>query len=315
MLLEQLATPDIASAFATLDQLRATLESERPGLIITAEVSGDFTVAQQLNESFNRALATIESSLRGGRLTTARSEIAALQRQLQEIDSSVQQAPEVTIEFLEQVASTGQTPELRQAASVALSERLPEAGFAVEALFDLAGQGESLELQQAIVPALAAALIASPDELYRQAIEGGTPALRAAAAQALVDALHQDLTDELLQALADGQEIVIGALLLEGAQPPLQQAAAQALMGHFGDPALFSLDALFEWATDASTQALQESAAHALARRLIDSSASQADLFELIAERTLLFGVRPGTSAALSGALAQALADRLGQLT
>jgi len=310
-LLQRLATLDIASAFASLGQLRATLESERSNLITTAEVAGDFTVAQQLNESFNRALATIESALRGGRLTTARSEITGLQRQLQGIESSIQGAPEVTIEFLEQVALTGQTPELRQAASAALSERLSGAGFTVEALIELAGRAGSLQLQQAAVAALAFALVASADELYRQAIEGGTSALRAAAAEALLGALQGDLGDEAIQSLADARAISVGALLLDGAQMPLQRAAAQALLDHFADPALFSLDALFEQATSAPTQALQESAAQALAKRLIASSASQADLFELISERTLLFGQRPGTSAALSGALAQALADRL----
>jgi len=336
-------------ALETLARFKALLSDERDLLIVTAEVGGEFTARQLLNDEVSRAVAQLERALQVGTMFTVNASIRDIQRAFDTIQRGISRAPDVTTETLEQIASQGTTPELRQAASQALADRLWRDPPDFIVLMQLASEGASADLRQAAVPALTASLISSGanlERLYGMALDGVTEEVRLAAAQAIMQSsVVGNLPLETLQALANGQSIEIGSLAIDGSWTELRQAFAHALQtafiaNHESDEALMtwstegptpelrqaaaevlaerfaqaegpSIDRLMELAISGASEELRAGVAKALSRRLIESDLTESDLFKLIAAHTLLLS--PNASTALSHALALALADRLGR--
>ncbi len=333
-------------ALETLARFKALLSAERDLLIVTAEVGGEFTARQLLNDEVNRDIAQLERALQDGSIFTVNTSISDIRRAFDTIERGISRAPDVTTETLEQIASQGATPELRQAASQAWADRLWRDPPDVSILMQLASEGASAELRQAAVPALTASLISSGanfERLYSMALDGVTAEVRLASAQAIMQSSAMgNLPLETLQALANGQSIEIGSLVVDGsrielrqaftpalqeafiahnesderletwathgATPELRQAAAEVLAERFAQPEGPSIDHLMELAISGTSEELRAGVARALTSRLIASDLTESDLFALIAVHTLLLS--PNTSTALSHALALALADR-----
>jgi len=312
---EQAVQGDPNAALATLKQFKTLLEAERATVVQTAEVGGDFSARQKLNDETNRSVSELERALNTGRLLSVRPQISAIERTFEALRPSLQRSPEVSTATLRRLAVTGASVELRQAAARALAPRLVRDERDLAALQALSRSAQTPELRGAAVDALAAAWQAnkaSIETLYAQALGGVSAQSRAAAARALVRSRSLEaLGLPQWQALANGQSVTFNVLTLDGTHAELQQAAGEALGSLWvGDEGL-SNDALIALATDLSgSETLQRAAADALQARWMASSLSESDLFELISEHTLLFGPRPGASAALSQALARALADR-----
>ena len=336
----------IAQALDTLARFKALLSAERDLLIVTAEVGGEFTARQLLSDEVNRDVAGVEQSLKNGSISTLSSSISDIHRALATIEGGISQAPDVATETLEQIAAQGATPELRQAASQALADRLWRDPPDASSLMHLASEGASAELRQATVPALTLKLVSSGadlESLYGMALHSVTAEVRLAAAQALMQSSRMgSLPLETLQALANGQSIELGSLKVDGSvtevrqafahalqtafiannepeealvtwatqgtTPELRQAAAEVLAERFAEPEGPSVDDLIELAISGASEELRAGSAKALSRRLIESDLTESDLFRLIAVHTLLLS--PNASTALSHALAQALADR-----
>lgn len=303
---------DIEGALQTLVRFRTQLDAERDSIILTAEVAGDFTVRRQLNDEVNRAIAGAEQSLKSARLITFRSELSAIRRVFQAIERSVAAAPNVGEAALKQIAATGATQELRQAAGQALSVRLLRDESNFDVLLTLAGDGASAAARQAAIPALAQmwAENAGLDQLYQQALTGASAAIRLAAARALVESsvLTGFSTEQLLE-FVGGQAVAVAPLLIAATNVELQLAAATALAKLWADSDSPSLDELIELATGETTTALQIAAANALSQRLITAQLGEGELFNLISDHTLVFASSLKSSQALSDALARALAD------
>lgn len=336
----------IGQALETLARFKALLNAERDLLIVTAEVGGEFTARQLLNDEVNRDVAQLERALQDGSILTLISSINDIHRAFDTIARGITRAPDVATETLEQIASQGATPELRQAASQALADRLWRDPPDVSILMQFASEGASAELRQAAVPALTASLISSGahlERLYSMALDGVTAEVRLAAAQAIMQSSAMgNLPLETLQALANGQNVEMGSLNVDGsltelrqafahvlqtefiahnesdetletwtthgATPELRQAAAEVLAERFAQPGGPSIDRLIELSISGTSEELRAGVAKALSRRLIESDLTESDLFQLIAVHTLLLS--PNTSTALSHALALVLADR-----
>lgn len=341
----------ISQALETLSRLQSILDAERSLLIVTAEVGGEFTTSQLLNHTVNEQISEIEQSVKTGDFPSMLSSINTIQRALDTIERGIARAPDVDTSTLEQIAVQGATPEVRQAAGQALSQRFLGDSPGVGRLQQLAEDGASLELRQAAISALAATWVsngADPEMLYRTALEGTTDEVRLAAAQALLSSsLMRDLPLAKLQAMSNGETIEIGDLSMNGEEtalrqafasalqaelithrepeetlqvwavqgttPELRQAASGALARAYATPDGATIDRLIQLSATGASEELRIGVAQALRERLIASTLTESDLFALAAQHTLAFGSITNTSAALSQALAQALADRLAQ--
>jgi hypothetical protein len=337
-----------SQALDTLTRFRQFLDAERSLLIVTAEVGGEFTVSQLLNDDVNLHVNLIEDALKSGELLTISSEISGIQRDFRTISGGIARAPDVSDAALEQIAAQGATPELRQAASQALAQRFLQDSPGQTMLEQLARTGTSAEFREAAVPALAAAYIAAGttfDRLYGWALKGETDALRAAAAQAFIHALagpNSPMKD--LESLANGETIALGDLAIDGsktevrqafgqalkkafvadsqtgsdlltwaiqgATPELRQAAAGAWAQRTDGAAKLTIDQLISITASGQSEELRQAAAEVLAPHLIGSKLTESDLMALASMHTRAFGSVAGTSAELSQALAEALADR-----
>jgi len=336
-------------ALNILGGFKNLLSAERSLLQVSAEVGGQLSAGQLLAESIPKGVARLEQAIKQGSLLVARSSIAQIERDFQALQGGIEQAPDLSLAKLEEIAAQGATAELRSAAGEALSGRLLRDPPGLSSLEQLALSGASSELRQAAVPALSLALSTAQtdiDRLYRQALQGSTAELRSAAAQALLrSAALSGLSLTQLQALSDGAQVQIGQLAIDGSNiwlrqafagalgqlwlsgaapdeklqqwaaqgdtPQLRQAAAQALALRFARPEGPSRDSLLALAVSGASHELRRAAAQALSRRLIASKLDESDLFMLVSEHTRLFGQIPQSSPELSWALAQALADRL----
>ena len=312
---EQAVQGDPNAALTTLKQFKTLLEAERATVVQTAEVGGDFSARQKLNDETNRSASELERALNTGRLLSVRPQISAIERNFQALKPGLERSPEVSTARLRQLAATGASVELRRAAARALASRLLQDPPDLTALRALARSAQTPELRGAAVDALSAAWQAnkaSLETLYAEALLGASAQSRAAAARALVrSSALRTLSLLQWQALANGQPVTFNTLALDGTHAELQQTAGEALGPLWAGDESLSNDALIALATNpAGSSALQRAAADALQARWIASSLSESELFELTSAHTLLFGPRPGASAALSQALAHALADR-----
>jgi hypothetical protein len=157
-LLEQAQAQQFDQAGQTLALLRGLLERERANLILTAEVGGEFTAAQRL-ENVARNLEKARAALALGDLAGLRGAITAIKRDLQVVERGVVRAPDLPLEALMDWASAGKTPELRRAAGAALGERLVRAGLSYERLLELTITGPSAEFRAGAGKALSAKLV------------------------------------------------------------------------------------------------------------------------------------------------------------
>lgn len=307
-----LSAGEIESATDSLTSFKALLDEERDTLILTSEAGGDFTTRQTLNNDVNRSITTIERALQNAQLLTIRSELALVRRNLRSVEQSINEAPSITDEQLIEMIEEGATLEIQQAASQALSQRWTRHPLALETLIDFATDSVEL-IRQAAVAALTDVLqteMPSLDQLYQQALDGESFELRLAHAQALLPQLS-DFDLEQAETLARGGSVDLTPFVIEGNSVQIQEAAAQSLIRVFSDESAFSIDDLLNLSVDGDNVLLQHSAASVLSQRWIDSDLSEGDLFVIASDRTLLFGPRPGSSEALSHALARALAHRL----
>lgn len=308
---ENLNAGEIESATDSLASFKALLDEERDTLILTSEAGGDFTTRQTLNNGVNRSITTIERALQNAQLLTIRSELALVRRNLRSVEQSINEAPSISDSQLLQIIEDGATLEIQQAASQALSQRWSRHPLTLGMLINLATDDIEL-IRQATVSALTEVLkIETPslDQLYQQALDGESFELRLANAQALLPQLT-DFDLEQTEALARGGSVDLTPFVIEGSWPHIQQAAAQSLMNVFSDESEFSIDDLINLSVEGDNVFLQHSAASVLTQRWIESNLSEGDLFVIASDRTLLFGPRPGSSEALSHALARALAHR-----
>lgn len=146
-----------AQAGQTLATLQGLLRRERANLIHTAEVGGEFTAAQRL-ENVARNLERMRRALAAGDLLTLPGAISAVKRDLQVVQKAVERAPDLGLEELEAWSASGATPELRGAAGAAFGERLLGAGLSYEELLELVIGGPSPELRAGAGEALTARL-------------------------------------------------------------------------------------------------------------------------------------------------------------
>ncbi len=147
-----------AQAGQVLTTLQELFERERANLIHTAEVGGEFTAAQRL-ENVARNLERMRAALALGDLSGLSEAISAVKRDSQVIEKGVTRAPDVPLEALMEWAAFGGTPELRRAAGAALGKRLLWAGLSYDELLELVASGPSTELRSGAGAALTAKLI------------------------------------------------------------------------------------------------------------------------------------------------------------
>ncbi len=348
-MLQEARQGQMAQALEALARFKGLLDAERALLIGTAEVGGEFTARQLLNGEVNRAVAELERLLRTGSIFQLNAIIRDIRRAFDILERGILRAPDVSTEALEEIAARGETRELRQAASQALAERLWRDLPELSRLMRMAVEGATVELRRAAVPALSAQLIGSGvglEELYGLALDGATEEVRLAAAQALMQwPTMGNLPLGMLQALADGQSIAIGSLIVDGsmselrgafaqvlkrafiahdesdeallrwatggATEELRGAAAEVLAERFAGPEGPSIESLIELALSPQGKELRAGAAQALGRRLIASELTESDLFKLSARESRLFYPDSEVRLELGHALAVALADRL----
>lgn len=155
---EEAQSQKLAQAGQTLAALQGLLERERANLIHTAEVGGEFTTAQRL-ENVARNLERARAALARGDLVGLRGAISAIRRDLQVIERGVARAPNLPLEALMEWAASGATAELRRAAGAALGKRLLWASLSYEELLELAITGASAELRAGAGEALSAKLV------------------------------------------------------------------------------------------------------------------------------------------------------------
>jgi len=194
-------------ALQALSSFQELLRGERQMLITTAEVAGEFTAAQRL-EDVERNMAKVEEAVRSRNLVDLGSAISAVRRDLGVIEEAVERAPDVSLDELEDWAVSGATPELREAAGAALGERLLEAEAGVDELIELATWGASPELRAGAAEALAVRLIAlelSETELLKMIAQytiafgdhpGTSPQLAQALSRAFAERLKEDVRIE-----------------------------------------------------------------------------------------------------------------------
>ncbi|MGQ9477246.1 MAG: hypothetical protein ACUVRH_01990 [Candidatus Bipolaricaulia bacterium] len=147
-----------AQAGQTLAALQGLFERERANLIHTAEVGGEFTAAQRL-ENVARNLERMRTALATFDLPGLSGAISAVERDLQVIEKGVTRAPDIPLESLMEWAAFGGTPELRRAAGAALGKRLLWANLSYDELLELVISGPSEELRSGAGAALTVKLI------------------------------------------------------------------------------------------------------------------------------------------------------------
>ena len=333
-------------ALALLEEVRQLLEENTALINTTSEAAGELGAAQRII-TIKDLLAEFPEAIRTRDTQDLRDVNTAVTGQLSQIKVSLDPAPDTSDETLQSLAVDGATPEVRQAASTVLSQRLQTAlaqgETSAEILLNLAESGATVELQNASTPALSAALHASTlddDALLELVIQGRSQAAQQAAANAWLARQEPDASRFI--ALANGSGVDFGLLGFQAQSQELMAALAGLLQARWVDENVgtqFLLDqaqthpnALIQQAAGAllgerfvaEGRAQQElialcvgaesatvrlAASQALTQLLIAQQLPESALFGLISQYTLAAD-NPLSSPQLAQALVDALADR-----
>jgi hypothetical protein len=344
-LLLALGNGNLEIAGLALDFFTAQLEIGRDSIVQTAEVAGDFTVRQRLDD-IDRSVASISQDLEDNRPFAISSTVTSIQNDITAILRSVEDAPNVMTTELWMISVEGATSEIRSAAGNALSFRFERDLPDLESLLEIARVGVSPELREAVIPALTNVLVASEfsqEELIALSEDDFSQEVRLAAARALFSPIEsEDYSPDEWAVFINSGELAIGSLNLNGSNPELRAgfgdslttqllelpsttdslvelstegttaeiriAAASALSTLYAQLDGPMIDELIELAGFDDSPDIQRAAGIALESRLIEEEQSEGAIVALIAQNSI--EIRPGAASALGDGLAEALAHR-----
>lgn len=192
------------------------------------------------------------------------------------------------------LAKSGASEAVRMAASLALSQKLLDAGKSREELMQIITEDPSSEVRAAVVPALMTAIIGDDAEaLLELAKTGSTEELQYAAAKAYFQKTRATFNREKLEEICADETLPAG----------FRKAAAEFLAGHYLFPLTTALsrEELEKQALENENPYLRYAAAVALLDYLVKESAD--DLYK---ELVALF-LAPGVSEEYRWAYARAL--------
>ena len=175
-LLDQIETDVSQGAWSlagqSLTAFRERLDANRTLLVTTAEVGGELSAQQMVNNDLNRRVAALASALDARGLATVRTTISQISRLLDSVRAGVQNAPNVSTDQLQVIAIHGETSEIRAAAAEVWGDRIIETDLTQSELigmiiahsqaFPSLADSSSPELSDALALALASRFIAEP---------------------------------------------------------------------------------------------------------------------------------------------------------
>lgn len=174
-LLDQIETDVSQGAWSlagqSLTAFRDRLDADRTLLVTTAEVGGELAAQQMVNNDLNRRVASLASVLDARQLGTVGTTISQISRLLDSIRAGVQNAPNVSTDQLQHIATHGETKEIRAAAAEVWGDRLIESDLTQQELIDIiiahsqafpSLTETSPELSDALARALASRFVAEP---------------------------------------------------------------------------------------------------------------------------------------------------------
>jgi len=169
-------------------------------------------------------------------------------------------------EELLKLAESGSPEALRLAASLALSQKLLDAGKTKDELMAMASTGATPEVRAAAVPALMELLVADKaDALLELAKTGASEELQYAAGKAYLQKIRSKLDRAKLEAICKDESLPAG----------YRRAAAEVLAGYYLFPAQTALSRaqLEELALTDANPYIRYAAAYALVNFLVEETA------------------------------------------